>query len=139
MPRGGKRSGGSSFRGSSSSTPKRQTVAATRPMPAQTKPQTEQSRGIFSGMGSAIMHGFGFGAGSEVAHQAVRSVTGANSQHHQAEQQQIPQRQTQQNPCQTEMDSFSNCLSTNDNIAYCQNFSDMLKNCKTVNQLIWFE
>ena len=78
MPRGGKRSSFSK-RSSSPSTPNRQSMAASRPMPAQTKPQTEQKGGIFSGMGSAIMHGFGFGAGSEVAHQVVRSAVGGNS------------------------------------------------------------
>ena len=83
MPRSGKKSGGSSFRGraSSPSTPHRQSVAATRPIPQQIKPQTEQKGGFLSGIGSTIMHGIGFGAGSEVAHQAVRSVMGGESRH----------------------------------------------------------
>lgn len=36
------------------------------------------------------------------------------------------------------MSSFSNCLSQNDNIQYCQNFADMLKNCKQTNNILWF-
>ncbi|CAM6001235.1 unnamed protein product [Sphagnum balticum] len=35
-----------------------------------------------------------------------------------------------QSPCQSEMMDLSRCLSTNDNIQYCQTFSDMLKSCK---------
>ena len=50
-------------------------------MPQQTKPaqqQTKQSGGFLSGIGSTIMTGMAFGAGSEVAHQAVRGVMGGN-------------------------------------------------------------
>ena len=36
---------------------------------------------MFSGMGGALMSGIGFGAGSEVAHQAVRSMMGGSSSH----------------------------------------------------------
>jgi hypothetical protein len=107
-------------------------------MPAQSTPvqaPTQQKTGLFSGIGSTIMTGMAFGAGSEVAHQAVRSVMGGSShgQEQQQQQQEAPQQQQQQqqqNPCQTEMSNFSQCLSTNDNIQYCQNFSEMLKNCK---------
>lgn len=31
---------------------------------------------MFSGLGSTLMSGMAFGAGSEVAHQAIRSVMG---------------------------------------------------------------
>lgn len=79
MPRGGGSRGGGS-RGRSSSPPPRQTQAPTRPMPAQNAPQTQQkSGGLLSGIGSTIMTGMAFGAGSEVAHQAVRSVMGGSS------------------------------------------------------------
>lgn len=137
----------SSSRGRSApSPPPRSANTATRPMPAQqpaqTQPQTQSSGGMFSGFGSTIMQGMAFGAGSEVAHQAVRSVMGGSSHsQQQAPQQQAPQQQapqqTQQNPCQLEMQNFSNCLSTNDNINYCQNFSDMLKSCKQSYNLLW--
>ena len=74
MPRGGGRS--------SSRSPSRSSTTASRPMPQQSKPpqqQTQQSGGFLSGIGSTIMTGMAFGAGSEVAHQAVRGVMGGNS------------------------------------------------------------
>lgn len=62
MPRGG--------RGGSSRSPSRSTTTSSRPMP-QTRPpppppQTHQpqSGGMFSGIGSTIMTGMAFGAGS---------------------------------------------------------------------------
>ncbi len=132
----------SSSRGRSSPSPSRNATTATRPMPAQQaplqQPQTQQkSGGMLSGIGSTIVQGMAFGAGSEVAHQAVRSLMGgsSHSQPQQQPQQQAPQQQ--QNPCQTEMYNFSNCLSNNDNLQYCQNFSDMLKTCKQNNNLLW--
>jgi hypothetical protein len=109
-------------------------------MPAQTpvQPQAQSSGGMFSGIGSTIVSGMAFGAGSEVAHQAVRSLMGGSSGHGQAQQQQAPPQQQQQqyNPCQNEMNGFSNCLSSNDNLQYCQSFSDMLKACKQKHNLI---
>lgn len=146
MPRGSR--GGSSSRGRAPEpSPSRASTTATRPMPAQQAPtsplqQTQpQSGGMLSGIGSTIVQGMAFGAGSEVAHQAVRSLMGGSSSHSQPAQQQPVQQQQQplqQNPCQVEMNNFSSCLSQNDNIQYCQNFSDMLRNCKQTNNLLWF-
>jgi hypothetical protein len=67
--------------------------------PQQT--QTSSGGGMLSGIGSTIVQGMAFGAGSEVAHQAVRSLMGGSSHSQQQVQQQAPQ-QTQQysNPCQ---------------------------------------
>jgi hypothetical protein len=96
----------------------------------------QQSGGMLSGIGSTIVQGMAFGAGSEVAHQAVRSLMGGSSHSQPAQQQPAQQQQVQQNPCQVEMSNFSNCLSQNDNIQYCQNFSDMLRNCKQNNNLL---
>ena len=82
MPRGGGSRGGSSRgRSSSPQPPPRQTQAPTKPMPQQTQPQTQAKSGggFLSGIGSTIMTGMAFGAGSEVAHQAVRSVMGGDS------------------------------------------------------------
>lgn len=106
MPRGGSR-------GSSRSPPPRSSTTATRPQPTQTQvpPQqaTQQSGGLLSGIGSTIMTGMAFGAGSEVAHQAVRGIMGnspSQVQQHQAEQnlqyppQQNAQQYQTQNPCQ---------------------------------------
>ncbi len=76
MPRSRSRSS-SAPRSSYTSTRPQQTKPQTRP---QTKPpqQTQQkSGGFLSGLGSTIMQGMAFGAGSEVAHQAVRGVMGS--------------------------------------------------------------
>lgn len=135
MPRGGSRGGSRS-----SSPPPRSSFAASRPQPAPQAPmqqaQTAPRTGMFSGIGSTIMQGMAFGAGSEVAHQAVRGVMGGNS--HQQVQQQAPQQQqqTQQNPCQTEIQNFGQCIERNTDLSYCQSLSDMLKNCRQANGLL---
>ena len=50
-----------------------------------------------------MAQGMAFGAGSEVAHQAVRSVMGGSSGHHEPAQQAVPQQAMQQqqyaDPC----------------------------------------
>lgn len=140
MPRGGSRGG-------SRSPPPRSSSTASRPMPAQqSRPQvppqqaTSSSGGFLGGIGSTIMQGMAFGAGSEVAHQAVRGLMGGSSSHsNQQEVQQQPQQysqQQQQNPCQMEISNFSSCLQVNDDVSYCQSYSDMLKQCKKNNNLV---
>ena len=85
MPRrGGGSRGGSGFggfgrsRSRSRSPPPRQTHTTTRPMPNH-QSQPAQGGGLLSGIGSTIMSGMAFGAGSEVAHQAVRSMSGGGN------------------------------------------------------------
>lgn len=142
MGRGG-RGGGSR---SSSSSPSRSSFTASRPQPQPTQapmqqPQTAQRSGIFGGIGSTIMQGMAFGAGSEVGHQAVRSVIGGGSHSNQhVEQQHQPQQQqvnNQSNVCQTEIQNFSECIQRNTDLSYCQTFADMLKTCKQSNGLLW--
>lgn len=41
---------------------------------------------MFSGLGSTLMTGMAFGAGSEIAHSAIRSLTGGGSSHQQGDQ-----------------------------------------------------
>lgn len=36
---------------------------------------------MFSGLGGMVMSGMAFGAGSEIAHQSIRSVTGSGNYH----------------------------------------------------------
>lgn len=36
---------------------------------------------MFSGLGGTLMSGMAFGAGSEMAHSAIRSLTGGSSSH----------------------------------------------------------
>ena len=76
MARGGSRRG-------SRSPPPRSSTTASKPQPTQSKPvqQTQQKSGggMLSGIGSTIMTGMAFGAGSEIAHQAVKGVMGSGS------------------------------------------------------------
>ena len=96
------------------------------------------SGGMMSGIGSTIVSGMAFGAGSEIAHQAVRSVMGGGS-HNQAPQQQQQQPIEGQNnqveqkptPCADFNYNFVHCLKVNDNsISTCQGFFDDLKACE---------
>ena len=129
MARGGSR-------GSSRSPPPRSTTTATRPQPQQSPIQQAptQSGGMLGGIGSTIMQGMAFGAGSEVAHQAVRSFMGGSS-HQQVQEQPQQQQHSQGNPCQQEIGNFRQCIQRNDDLSYCQPFSDMLKSCKQSNNL----
>lgn len=88
MPR---RSSGGGFRSSGSrgfspfkSSSSRSSFAQSRPMPAQSRPAPQptytRSPGMFSGIGSTIATGMAFGAGSEIAHQAIRGIMGSNYQ-----------------------------------------------------------
>ena len=43
--------------------------------------QPAQGGGMMSGLGGTLMTGMAFGAGSEIAHQAVRGVMGSGSGH----------------------------------------------------------
>jgi len=136
MPR---RSGGSSR----SSSPKRsaptQQAPTRTPVQTQTRPVPTQTTG--SGMGSGLMgtmaQGMAFGAGSEVAHQAMRSMFGGGSHQQSAQDQAQPQegvsqqQQTQPKYCEMENFDFVNCLKTNSSaIDYCQSYLDMLKDCE---------
>ncbi len=46
--------------------------------PAQAAPQ---SGGMMSGLGGALATGMAVGAGSEIAHQAIRGIMGGGSSH----------------------------------------------------------
>jgi hypothetical protein len=50
---------------------------------------------MMSGIGSTIMTGMAFGAGSEVAHQAVRGIMGGGNSHGQQVQQEGAPQQNQ--------------------------------------------
>lgn len=82
MPRSRSRSGGFSR------SPNRASFAPSRPMPQQQV--YTRSPGMFSGFGSTLATGMAFGAGSEVAHQAVRGMMGSNYQQSGSQMQQQP-------------------------------------------------
>ena len=133
MPRGGRGSSRSSSSSSSrSSSPTRPAQAPPRP----TQAPVQSSGGMGSGFMGTLVQGMAFGAGSEVAHQAVRGVMGGNS-HSQAPQQEAVQQQPQQyqaNRCQTEASNFTECLKFNNNqIAQCQDQFNQVQQCQSTN------
>ena len=93
---------------------------------------------MLSGIGSTIAQGMAFGAGSEVAHQAVRSVMGGGGHGHttqaepqQQQQQAQPQYAQQQNPCEGMSQNFMNCIKQNNNdISFCQQYMDAFTQCQ---------
>ena len=98
MPRGGSsRSPSRSSFGSSKPASQAPTRPTQAPAPAQST-----GGGMFSGLGSTLMTGMAFGAGSEVAHQAVRGMMGGSShnQVQEAPQEAQTYQQQQGNNCQ---------------------------------------
>ena len=90
MPRGrssssGRSSGGGRSFGGGRSAPSRSppTQQRTAPTPqrtaAPTTPAPTTGGGMMGSMGQTVMTGMAFGAGSEIAHQAVKSVMGGGS------------------------------------------------------------
>jgi len=142
MPRG---RSSSSSRSRSSSYGSRNSYSRS-PQPQRSVPQrsyqqtmpVQQKPGMMGGLGSTIMTGMAFGAGSEIAHQAVRGVMGGGSHggvqqapqdYPQEQQQQEPIQQ--QNPCMNYNMKFVECLKSNGNdISDCQNFFNDLKQCE---------
>ena len=132
MPR---RSGFSS-RGSSNRQSSARAQPAPQPAPrAQPQPQAQATGqpGFMSGMMGTVMTGMAFGAGSEVAHQAVRGMMGSNSSHGEVQQASEAQPASYQAPkCQMESTNFVECLKTNgNNLSFCQNYYDLLKMCES--------
>jgi len=83
---------------------------------------------MMSGLGGTLMQGMAFGAGSEVAHQAVRGIMGTGSSNH---QESYTDTQAQPEPCSSENQNFMNCLQYNKNeISMCQSYLDLFKQCK---------
>jgi len=98
----------------------------------------QKQGGMMSGLGSTMMTGMAFGAGSEIAHQAIRSVTGGGSHGHveNATQQELNQNheetpKVQQNQCFSFNQKFVDCLKISGNdISDCQNLFNDLKSCE---------
>jgi len=142
MPRGG--GGRSSSRGASPSrgpSPTRNTATHTQAPLRSPQTAQPQSGGMFSGLGGVLAQGMAFGAGSAIAHSAIRSVTGGgnheqqvvqqDSNPYQAPPQQQQQQQQNQNMCNFENTQFIECLKNNgDSLSQCQSFFDMLKQCE---------
>ena len=102
----------SSFSRSNSNARNSSPRTAPQPATPQQAPQAQSRTGIFGGLMGTMVQGLAFGAGSEVAHQAIRGVMGGNS--HQtvdnSQQQEISHNQTQSNPCVMENTNFVESL-----------------------------
>ena len=150
MPRRSSSRSSYGSRGSSFSRQPRSQPQPQKTVPQQTftqQPPVQRSGGMMSGIGSTVMTGMAFGAGSEVAHQAVRGIMGSgsgsgshgnnspqetnNQQVGQQEYNQQPQQYQQQNPCMSYNQKFVECLKENEkDISDCQNFLNDLKSCE---------
>lgn len=103
-----------------------------------------------SGLGGAVATGMAMGAGSEIAHQAIRGMMGSGSSSHggqPAQQQQQQQQaasidyaqpqemqQQQQSPCMSYNQMLLSCMKDNTgNIGICQQPMDMLTQCEKDN------
>ena len=133
MARGG-RSGGGGFRsgGSRSSSTSSRSTSQSPPRQAQPTPTPVSGGGMGSGLLGTLAQGMAFGAGSEVAHQAIRGVMGGGS-HAAPQMQSAPQEQadSKQNMCQIENSNFVECLKFNNNdIARCQDQFNSVQNCQ---------
>jgi coiled-coil-helix-coiled-coil-helix domain-containing protein 2 len=124
----GRRTSGGFRRASPSPGPSRSTRAAAAP-PPQSAP-TQQRPGMMSGLGGTLMQGMAFGAGSEVAHQAVRGIMGSGSGSGHQESYNQPSQPVNE-PCYQQNQDFMSCLQFNKNdIGMCQNYLDLFKQCK---------
>eukprot|EP01017_Pseudomicrothorax_dubius_P000301 TRINITY_DN0_c1512_g1_i3.p1 TRINITY_DN0_c1512_g1~~TRINITY_DN0_c1512_g1_i3.p1 ORF type:complete len:137 (+),score=36.82 TRINITY_DN0_c1512_g1_i3:1-411(+) len=130
------RRGGGGFGGGRTSSPPRSSTISTPP-PRMAPPTTAPQRGgFFRDMAGTMATGMAFGAGSEVAHQAVRGIMGGGS-HSQPQTVYVQQpdagqaQQQQQAFCDSENKFFIECLKKNsDSISTCQPYLDVLKECE---------
>ena len=123
---------------SSRSPPTRSAAARPAPRPAPApqapaQPQTGTSSGFGSGLLGTVATGMAFGAGSEIAHQAVRGIMGGSSRH-EAQEQSVPTTQDSSfsfQSCQMEQNNFTDCLKFNPkDIQACQSYADLLQQCQ---------
>ena len=127
MPR---RSGGMSSKSYSRSGPTRSTATTAPPPRASAPPQQAQGGSMLGGLAGTMVQGMAFGAGSEVAHQAVRSFMGGSS-HQEAPQQAAQPAQSGYEACSRENQNFMSCLQQYPgDIAACQSVLDLFKQCK---------
>lgn len=99
-----------------------------------------------SGLAGSVMHGMASGVGWSMASRAVDAVVGPRTVEmvHRNEsepqpsvpvQSYEPQKNTLANACQVQQDQVNQCLSHASDMAYCQAYFDMLKQCQqTVSQ-----
>lgn len=128
MRSGGMRSGG--FGGFKRSGPTSRSTATTAPPPRTVG--VDRRPGVMGGLGSTIMQGMAFGAGSEIGHSAVRGAMGGSAYGHSySEQTGQPTQQMNTDPCKLENENFLRCLQNNQSdISACQSMLDLFKQCR---------
>jgi hypothetical protein len=120
-------------------------------MPSQTSSSypVRSQTGVMGGLGQTLVTGMAFGAGSAIAHEAVRSVIGGGHGHGnnvgEAPQQQVQNDQQfqqnneiqqqkideQKNICLSISEKFVSCLKEHGNdISDCQHLFNDLKSCE---------
>jgi len=92
--------------------------------------------GMMSGLGGMVMQGMAMGTGSAIAHRAVDSMMGPKGESAPAEA--APAAAAPQSgsmgSCANENDMFSQCVkNSNGDTSACQQYLDMLTNCKKMN------
>lgn len=81
-----------------------------------------------------MAQGMAFGAGSEIAHQAVRGLMGSDHKQQVIVQSSDTQTKQSSNKCEYENTQFINCLKNNsDSIDICQSYFDLIKSCEKRN------
>ena len=155
MPRRSGGGGGRSFGGSRGgfSSPGRSGSFAQSPRASPSRLNEQHAapprQGMFGGggLGSMLATGMAFGAGSEVAHQAVRGMMGGGDRRSQELVQQggvdqyVPTQSTQMAEtsqpmmkCQWENEKFIQCIKNNpDTIGTCQEYFDKIRECEKSN------
>lgn len=132
MRSGGMRSGG--FGGFRRSGPSPRS-GATRAAPPPRSTYRDRGSSMTGGLGSVIMQGMAFGAGSEIAHSAVRGAMGGDSgtrgESYGSHEYQDQTSQLNTDPCRLENDNFLNCLKNNpSDISQCQSVLNLFKQCR---------
>ena len=90
---------------------------------------------MMSGLGGVMLQGMAFGAGSEIAHQAVRGVMGSGHSSGAEGSQAAPAQTQMQDVCSAQNSDFMQCLQTNpEHIGSCQSYLDLYKQCRQVQQ-----
>lgn len=131
MPR---RSSFSSRSNSNSRSSQSRALPRQAPQPAKNIAPADTKPGMMSGMMGTIFQGMAFGAGSEVAHQAVRGAMGTNHAPAATAAAESAQSSAQAGgaKCSMENENLVNCLKFHtNNISACQDYMSILKQCET--------
>eukprot|EP00899_Mesostigma_viride_P014518 jgi/Mesvir1/23067/Mv10594-RA.1 len=97
-------------------------------------PQSSGGGSMLGSIGSTIAQGMAFGTGSAIAHKAIDSIMGGGGGHapQQAAPAPAPAAAVAPELCAAQKKSFEDCLNSNgSDVAQCQFYFDMLKQCRS--------